>query len=159
MGNLVADAMLDKYAGEAEAAYTNSGGLRADLPCSPPSAGEGDCVITLGELFAVLPFGNSTVIETLTGAQMKTAFINGFGPSCGNAWRHRPVPADRRAQGRVPLRRHRRPSSTACGRRPGRQRAAHAGRRRRHASASSPTTSCTPAATATRSSSRGRTWS
>ena len=39
MGNLVADAMLDKYAGEAEAAYTNSGGLRADLPCSPPSAG------------------------------------------------------------------------------------------------------------------------
>ena len=34
MGNLVADAMLDKYADEAEAAYTNSGGLRADLPCS-----------------------------------------------------------------------------------------------------------------------------
>ena len=28
MGNLVADAMLDKYADEAEAAYTNSGGLR-----------------------------------------------------------------------------------------------------------------------------------
>ena len=36
------------------------------------------------EVFAVLPFGNATVIETLTGAQMRTAFINGFGPSCGN---------------------------------------------------------------------------
>lgn len=85
MGNLVADALLDKYAGDAEAAYTNSGGLRADIPCSPPSAGEGDCVITLGELFAVLPFGNATVVETLTGAQMRTAFMNGFGPSCGNS--------------------------------------------------------------------------
>ncbi len=81
MGNLVADAMLDKYP-EAEAAYTNSGGLRADLPCLPESAGEGPCVITLGELFAVLPFGNATVIETLTGAQMKTAFLNGFRPFC-----------------------------------------------------------------------------
>jgi 2',3'-cyclic-nucleotide 2'-phosphodiesterase (5'-nucleotidase family) len=84
MGNLVADAMLDRYA-EAEAAYTNSGGLRADLPCDPPSAGEGSCVITLGELFAVLPFGNATVIETLTGAQMKTAFLNGFRPFCDSA--------------------------------------------------------------------------
>ncbi len=85
MGNLVADAMLAKYAGEAEAAYTNSGGLRADLPCDPPSASEGSCVITLGELFAVLPFGNATVIETLTGAQMKTAFLNGFTPFCNSA--------------------------------------------------------------------------
>jgi 2',3'-cyclic-nucleotide 2'-phosphodiesterase (5'-nucleotidase family) len=85
MGNLVADAMLDKYSSEAEAAYTNSGGLRADLPCSPPSASEGDCVITLGELFAVLPFGNATVVETLTGAQMKAAFVNGFSPFCDSA--------------------------------------------------------------------------
>ena len=85
MGNLVADAMMDKYAGEAEAVYTNSGGLRADIPCDPPSAGEGSCVITLGELFAVLPFGNATVIETLTGAQMKTAFLNGFRPFCDSA--------------------------------------------------------------------------
>ncbi|HSO30604.1 MAG TPA: 5'-nucleotidase C-terminal domain-containing protein [Candidatus Sulfomarinibacteraceae bacterium] len=84
MGNLVADAMLDKYP-EAEAAYTNSGGLRADLLCDPPSAGEGSCVITLGELFAVLPFGNATVVETLTGAQMKTAFLVGFRPFCDSS--------------------------------------------------------------------------
>jgi 2',3'-cyclic-nucleotide 2'-phosphodiesterase (5'-nucleotidase family) len=84
MGNLIADAMLDKYP-EADAAYTNSGGLRADLPCDPPSAGEGSCVITLGELFAVLPFGNATVVETLTGAQMKAAFLVGFRPFCDSS--------------------------------------------------------------------------
>lgn len=81
MGNMVADAMRLKYPG-VEAAYTNSGGLRADLLCEPPSAGEGPCEITWGELFAVLPFGNRTVIETLTGAQMEQAFLNGFAPAC-----------------------------------------------------------------------------
>ena len=39
MGNMVADAMRAKYP-SVDAAYTNSGGLRADLVCSPPSAGE-----------------------------------------------------------------------------------------------------------------------
>ena len=81
MGNMVADAMREKYPG-VEAAYTNSGGLRADLNCNPPSAGEQPCEITWGEMFAVLPFGNRTVIETLTGAQMQQAFLNGFKPFC-----------------------------------------------------------------------------
>ena len=40
MGNMVADAMLGKYPG-IDAALTNSGGLRADLVCSPPSAERG----------------------------------------------------------------------------------------------------------------------
>jgi len=35
MGNMVADAMRRKYPG-VDVAYTNSGGLRADLVCSPP---------------------------------------------------------------------------------------------------------------------------
>ncbi len=81
MGNLVADAMRLKYPG-VEAALTNSGGLRADLVCQPPSADEGPCEITWGELFAVLPFGNRTVIETLTGEQLTEAFLNGFSPFC-----------------------------------------------------------------------------
>lgn len=81
MGNMVADAMRLKYAG-VEAAYTNSGGLRADLNCVPPAAGEQPCEITWGELFAVLPFGNRTVLETLTGAQLEAAFVNGFSPFC-----------------------------------------------------------------------------
>ena len=81
MGNMVADAMRSRYPG-VEAAYTNSGGLRADLLCLPPSAGEGACEITWGEMFGVLPFGNRTVIETLTGAQLEQAFLNGFSPTC-----------------------------------------------------------------------------
>jgi 2',3'-cyclic-nucleotide 2'-phosphodiesterase (5'-nucleotidase family) len=83
MGNLVADAMLDKYE-EADAALTNSGGLRADIFRAPPSAGEEVGEITFGELFAVLPFGNSTVIETLTYEQLVAAFVNGFKPPCGD---------------------------------------------------------------------------
>ncbi len=81
MGNLVADAMRARYP-EANIALTNSGGLRADLLCSPPSAGEAPCEITWGELFAVLPFGNSTVIVTLTGEQLMSALENGFSPAC-----------------------------------------------------------------------------
>jgi 5'-nucleotidase len=81
MGNLVADAMRQKYPA-VEAALTNSGGLRQDLVCQPPSASEGVCEITWGEVFAVLPFGNRTVIETLTGEQLTAAFLNGFSPSC-----------------------------------------------------------------------------
>ena len=38
---------------------------------APPSAGEQPGEITWGEVFAVLPFGNRTVIETLTGAQLR----------------------------------------------------------------------------------------
>jgi 2',3'-cyclic-nucleotide 2'-phosphodiesterase (5'-nucleotidase family) len=81
MGNMVADAMRLKYPG-VDAAYTNSGGLRANLVVSPPSAGELPGQITWGEMFSVLPFGNRTVILTLTGAQLETAFINGFTPFC-----------------------------------------------------------------------------
>jgi len=84
MGNMVTDAMREKYPG-IDAAYTNSGGLRANLNCDPPSAGEGSCEITWGEMFSVLPFGNRTVIETLTGAQLEQAFINGFTPFCNPA--------------------------------------------------------------------------
>ena len=84
MGNMVADAMREKYP-DVDAAVTNSGGLRADLVMSPPSAGEAVGEITWGEMFAVLPFGNRTVIETLTGAQLTEALTNGFSPVCDPA--------------------------------------------------------------------------
>jgi 2',3'-cyclic-nucleotide 2'-phosphodiesterase (5'-nucleotidase family) len=84
MGNLVADAMRTKYPG-VDAALTNSGGLRADILISPPSTGEQPGEITWGEVFAVLPFGNRTVIETLTGAQLTEALLNGFSPVCNTA--------------------------------------------------------------------------
>lgn len=84
MGNMVADAMRLKYPG-VDAAYTNSGGLRADLLMTPPTAGEQPGEITWGEMFAVLPFGNRTVILTLTGTQLEQAFLNGFSPACNPA--------------------------------------------------------------------------
>ena len=82
MGNMVADAMLDKYPG-VQAALTNSGGLRQDLFMAPTGA-EAVGEITWGEVFAVLPFGNRTVIATYTGAQLTAAFENGFKPPCGD---------------------------------------------------------------------------
>jgi 2',3'-cyclic-nucleotide 2'-phosphodiesterase (5'-nucleotidase family) len=85
MGNMVADAMRLKYPG-VDAAYTNSGGLRADLNMAPPSAGEAVGEITWGEMFSVLPFGNRTVILTLTGALLEQAFLNGFTPACDPAF-------------------------------------------------------------------------
>ena len=84
MGNMVADAMREKYPG-VEAAITNSGGLRQDILLTPPSAGEQPGQITWGEVFAVLPFGNRTVILTLTGAQLREALLNGFSPVCNPA--------------------------------------------------------------------------
>lgn len=84
MGNMVADAMRGKYPG-VDAAYTNSGGLRQDLVCSPPSAGEAACEITWGEMFAVLPFSNRTTLVTVTGTQLREAFLNGFSPVCNPA--------------------------------------------------------------------------
>jgi 2',3'-cyclic-nucleotide 2'-phosphodiesterase (5'-nucleotidase family)/predicted AlkP superfamily phosphohydrolase/phosphomutase len=81
LGNLVADAMREKYPG-VEAAWTNSGGIRVDLVCTPPSAGEQPCEITWGEMFAVLPFSNRTTIMTLTGAQVVEGFMNGFSAFC-----------------------------------------------------------------------------
>jgi 2',3'-cyclic-nucleotide 2'-phosphodiesterase (5'-nucleotidase family)/predicted AlkP superfamily phosphohydrolase/phosphomutase len=83
MGNLVADAMRAKYPG-VDAAITNSGGLRQDILIAPPAAGEKPGEITWGEVFAVLPFGNRTVIETLRYDQIKAALENGYKPPCGD---------------------------------------------------------------------------
>ena len=83
MGNLVADAMRAKYPG-VEAAVTNSGGLREDFLVAHALGGEQPGEITWGEAFAVLPFGNFMVVETLTGAQLTAAFQNGLKPPCGD---------------------------------------------------------------------------
>ena len=86
MGNLVADAMRLRYADDGvQAAITNSGGLRQDFVFTRATGGEQPGQITWGEAFAVLPFGNSTVIETLTYEQLVAALANGFRPPCGDA--------------------------------------------------------------------------
>jgi 2',3'-cyclic-nucleotide 2'-phosphodiesterase (5'-nucleotidase family) len=89
MGNMAADALRWFYTTinprQVDGAITNSGGLRADIKFATLSGGELPGEITWGEMFAVLPFGNSTVVEDMTGAQFQTAFLNGFGPKCDTA--------------------------------------------------------------------------
>ena len=65
LGDAVADAQLaaTRKSG-AGIAFTNPGGLRADLPA-------GD--VTYAEAFAAQPFGNTLVTFTLTGAQIERA--------------------------------------------------------------------------------------
>jgi 5'-nucleotidase / UDP-sugar diphosphatase len=70
LGNLVADAMLQKAVGSgAQIAITNGGGIRASIP-----AGQ----VTVGQVLEVLPFGNTLAVVTLTGAQVQAALENGF---------------------------------------------------------------------------------
>ncbi|MEM7213713.1 MAG: bifunctional metallophosphatase/5'-nucleotidase, partial [Pseudomonadota bacterium] len=69
MGNLVADAMLDRVKGQGiEIAIQNGGGLRASIDQGP---------VTMGEVLTVLPFQNVLSTFKLTGANVKAALENG----------------------------------------------------------------------------------
>ena len=76
LGNLIADAQLDAThapdKGGAQIAFMNAGGVRADLT---PSA---DGSVTYGQLFTTQPFGNSLVVKTMTGAQIKALLEQQF---------------------------------------------------------------------------------
>ena len=76
LGNLIADAQLAATKpvgkGEAQIAFMNPGGVRADL------APAGDGSVTYGQIFAVQPFGNSLVVKTMTGAQIKAVLEQQF---------------------------------------------------------------------------------
>jgi len=66
LGNLVADATL--FGGRpygAQIAFMNTGGIRANL-----ETGDGN-IVSKGQALAVLPFGNTTVVMNLTGAQIR----------------------------------------------------------------------------------------
>ncbi|WP_306395924.1 bifunctional metallophosphatase/5'-nucleotidase [Telluria beijingensis] len=66
LGSLVADAALDstRHMG-AQLAFMNSGGVRRDLEAGP------DGMVSFGQTQVVLPFGNTTVLMNLTGAQIR----------------------------------------------------------------------------------------
>jgi 5'-nucleotidase len=67
LGRLIADAHLAATRAKgAQLAFTNPGGLRANLRASA-----GDSVVTYADAFASQPFGNTLVTLTLTGAQLK----------------------------------------------------------------------------------------
>lgn len=73
-GRLIADAQLAATApadkGGAQIAFMNAGGIRADFNCTPVAPAT-SCAVTFGGAFTVQPFGNSLVVMTLTGAQLK----------------------------------------------------------------------------------------
>ena len=66
LGNLLTDAMRAKF--DADAAITNGGGIRASI-----EAGE----VTQGDVITVLPFGNTTILMELSGADLKAALEHG----------------------------------------------------------------------------------
>ena len=67
LGRLIADAQLAVTRSQgAQLAFTNPGGLRADLRASGD-----DSVVTYADAFASQPFGNTLVTLTMTGAQLK----------------------------------------------------------------------------------------
>jgi 5'-nucleotidase len=69
MGNLVADAMLDRVKDQGvEIAIQNGGGLRASI-----DAGE----VTMGEVLTVLPFQNTLSTFQVTGETIVAALENG----------------------------------------------------------------------------------
>ena len=69
MGNLVADAMLDRVKDQGiDVAIANSGGLRASI-----DAGE----VTMGEVLTVLPFQNTLSTFQVSGATLVEALENG----------------------------------------------------------------------------------
>ncbi|HET6404010.1 MAG TPA: 5'-nucleotidase C-terminal domain-containing protein [Candidatus Thermoplasmatota archaeon] len=80
LGNLVADAMREAYG--TQVALTNGGGLRAPIPSSyapadatlrrtsPGYAAGPPFDVVLGDVYAVLPFGNVVVTRTVTGTQL-----------------------------------------------------------------------------------------
>jgi 5'-nucleotidase len=80
LGNLVADALRVRYG--TVIGFTNGGGLRAPIPSSylpkdkslrRPAEGYAagpPFDVVMGDVFAVLPFGNDSVTRTITGAEL-----------------------------------------------------------------------------------------
>lgn len=83
VGNQTTDALRATYG--TDFALTNAGGLRDALTCSGIAAGGGFCplfttppwLITRGQVFALLPFGNVAATATLSGAELKAYLENG----------------------------------------------------------------------------------
>lgn len=90
IGNLVADALRETYG--TQLALTNGGGLRAPLPSSyapqdttlrrtsPGYAAGPPYDLVIGDVFAVLPFGNSVLTRTVTGAQLYAILEHSVAP-------------------------------------------------------------------------------
>lgn len=87
LGDVIADSQLAATApasvGSAQIAFMNPGGIRADLKAADVSSGgEKPGEVTFGEAFTVQPFGNSLVVKTFTGAQVRSLLEQQFA-GCG----------------------------------------------------------------------------
>jgi 5'-nucleotidase/UDP-sugar diphosphatase len=79
MGNLVADAMLDRTGAQGiSIAIQNGGGLRASMPSGN---------VTMGDVLSVLPFQNTIATFQLTGADVLAALENGLSQIADGAGR------------------------------------------------------------------------
>lgn len=80
LGNLIADAQLAATRapdrGAAQIAFMNSGGVRANL-IVPADGGP----VTYGQIFSAQPFGNSLVVKTFSGLQLKALLEQQFSNS------------------------------------------------------------------------------
>ena len=75
LGNLIADAQLAATAGAgAQIALMNVFGIRAPSRIIPAPDGG----VTFGQLYAVQPFANTLVTQSLTGAELKALLEQGF---------------------------------------------------------------------------------
>jgi len=89
LGDVIADSQLYAAAPAGldrnSVAFTNPGGLRADLLYAP-TGGERPGEVNYGKMFAVIPFGDNLVTMTLTGAQIKAVLEQQFdNPASGQA--------------------------------------------------------------------------
>lgn len=89
LGDIIADAQL--YAtsepdyGGAMVAFTNPGGIRANLTYDQISGNELPGEVTFGEAFGIQPFGNNLITMTLNGTQIDALLEQQFdNPSPGN---------------------------------------------------------------------------
>jgi len=82
LADLIADSILfgteGPEGGNAQIAFTNVGGIRADLLRSNIDSGEEVGEITYAEAFSVLPFGNLLVSIDMTGADIKAVLEQQF---------------------------------------------------------------------------------
>lgn len=89
LGNLIADAMRLEYG--TQLALTNGGGIRSSLPSSyvPLASGLSRTTapfdLVIGDIFTILPFGNSVVTRNVSGAQLWAALENGVSRVIPNA--------------------------------------------------------------------------
>ena len=88
LGDVIADAQLEATAatdfGGSKIAFMNPGGIRTSLLFANTYGIEAPGVIVYGELFDSQPFGNSLVVKTCTGGQIKALLEQQQMPATGS---------------------------------------------------------------------------